>query len=77
LNLDQTFEDSSITDAEGREQAFGQKDHVRIYGRDYTDRLQKAGFNVMEYQWTEDQTLYGSGRFFQFNTEEVIFFCTK
>jgi SAM-dependent methyltransferase len=77
LNLDKTLEDFSITDAKGREQAFGQKDHVRIYGRDYTDRLQKAGFNTKKYNWTEDQTLTGSGRCFQLNNEEVIFFCTK
>lgn len=77
LNLDKTFEDFSITDAKVREQVFGQKDHVRIYGRDYTDRLQKAGFYVMEHQWTKEQTLSGSGRSFQLNNEEVIFFCTK
>ena len=29
-----------------REQRFGQYDHVRLYGRDYFDRLNDAGFNV-------------------------------
>jgi SAM-dependent methyltransferase len=77
LNLDKTFEDFSITDAKGREEAFGQKDHVRIYGRDYTDRLQKAGFFVMEYHWKDDLSLAGSGRTLRLNNEEAIFFCTK
>ncbi|MCF8307638.1 MAG: methyltransferase domain-containing protein [Bacteroidales bacterium] len=32
--------------AEEREMRFGQFDHVRLYGRDYKDRLQKAGFTA-------------------------------
>jgi len=45
-NMDKTYEDSSITGDSEREKAFGQHDHVRRYGRDYTDRLRSAGFNV-------------------------------
>jgi SAM-dependent methyltransferase len=41
-----TYEDFTIRDPEQREKVFGQKDHVRIYGRDYKDRLEKAGFRV-------------------------------
>ena len=41
-----TYEDPSITDEAGRLRAFGQKDHVRDYGRDYPDRLAEAGFTV-------------------------------
>jgi 2-polyprenyl-3-methyl-5-hydroxy-6-metoxy-1,4-benzoquinol methylase len=41
-----TFEDWSITSPVDRERAFGQRDHVRLYGRDYKERLQKAGFAV-------------------------------
>ncbi|HMO63326.1 MAG TPA: methyltransferase domain-containing protein [Ferruginibacter sp.] len=41
-----TYEDFSITTPEGRANAFGQFDHVRIYGRDYSQRLQQAGFIV-------------------------------
>jgi SAM-dependent methyltransferase len=42
----QTYEDFSITDPAEREQAFGQSDHVRIYGMDYVTRLKCAGFKV-------------------------------
>jgi SAM-dependent methyltransferase len=42
----ETYEDSTIRDPEQREKIFGQKDHVRIYGRDYKGRLEKAGFKV-------------------------------
>lgn len=44
--LQQTFEDPSAKTPELREKLFGQKDHVRVYARDYKDRLEKAGFKV-------------------------------
>lgn len=43
-----TKEDPSITDPWEREKAFGQKDHLRMYGDDYPDRMAKAGFEVVE-----------------------------
>lgn len=45
--IDKTYEDFSITSPEERERVFGQKDHVRVYGRDYRDRLENSGFNVL------------------------------
>jgi SAM-dependent methyltransferase len=41
-----TYEDYSIIDPDERTKHFGQYDHVRVYGRDYFDRLQKVGFKV-------------------------------
>lgn len=41
-----TYEDPTITAPQERLQAFGQGDHVRIYGRDVLDRLRSAGFVV-------------------------------
>jgi SAM-dependent methyltransferase len=41
-----TFEDPRITDPKEREEYFGQDDHVRVYGRDFVGRLEKAGFEV-------------------------------
>ena len=41
-----TREDSAVTDPRERERLFGQADHVRLYGRDYRDRLEAAGFTV-------------------------------
>lgn len=46
LNSEKTLEDDSITSREGREEQFGQWDHVRIYGQDYGKRLARAGFQV-------------------------------
>lgn len=42
----ETYEDPNITSPEDREKHFWQKDHVRLYGRDYPDKLEAAGFKV-------------------------------
>lgn len=46
LTLEKTVEDPSIEDPKKREELFGQDDHVRVYGKDYIQRLRKAGFRV-------------------------------
>jgi SAM-dependent methyltransferase len=43
-----TYEDPSVTSGLGRMVAFGQQDHVRIYGADLADRLRGAGFEVTD-----------------------------
>ncbi|UNY97344.1 class I SAM-dependent methyltransferase [Zhouia spongiae] len=53
LNRETTFEDDSITDPKERARIFGQYDHVRVYGRDYFDKLRKAGFKVDEEDYTK------------------------
>lgn len=45
-NRQETFEDWSVVSPEDRERVFGQRDHVRIYGVDYYDRLRAVGFEV-------------------------------
>lgn len=52
LNRDITFEDNTITDQKERAKIFGQYDHVRIYGRDYFDKLRKIGFKLEEVDYT-------------------------
>ncbi|MFT5228776.1 MAG: SAM-dependent methyltransferase [Glaciecola sp.] len=51
--LEVTFEDDTIISPEAREEAFGQVDHVRQYGRDYKDRLTAVGFDVSPITYTE------------------------
>ncbi len=53
LNRALTFEDNTITDPKERAEIFGQYDHVRIYGRDYFDKLRGIGFKVKEVNYTE------------------------
>ena len=52
LNRETTFEDDSITDRKERAKIFGQYDHVRVYGRDYFDKLRGIGFHVKEVDLT-------------------------
>ncbi len=53
LKREETFEDDSITDRKERAKIFGQYDHVRIYGRDYFDKLRSIGFTVEEVDYTQ------------------------
>lgn len=57
LQRETTFEDDSITDKKERAKIFGQYDHVRIYGRDYFDKLRGVGFTVEEVDYTATMTL--------------------
>jgi SAM-dependent methyltransferase len=53
LSREKTFEDNSITDRKERAKIFGQYDHVRVYGRDYFDKLRSTGFKVDEIDYTK------------------------
>ncbi len=46
VNNADTLEDPAVTDPKERERLFLQKDHVRLYGLDYEQRLKDAGFKV-------------------------------
>ena len=41
-----TREDPGITDPLERERLYGQRDHLRMYGKDFTELLKGAGFDV-------------------------------
>ena len=43
---EKTYEDFSIVKPNERNKAFGQYDHVRVYGMDFFDRLCEVGFKV-------------------------------
>ena len=53
LSRETTFEDNSITDKKERAKIFGQYDHVRIYGKDYFNKLRSIGFKVDEIDYTQ------------------------
>jgi len=77
--LDQTFEDPAVVKPKDRENVFGQLDHVRIYGADYTHRLKSAGFRVDIYDWTEDPDIrkYKNHDKLGLNPDEKIFLCKR
>jgi SAM-dependent methyltransferase len=71
-----TFEDFSITDPRERERVFGQDDHVRRYGSDYTKRIESAGFKAIEDQFVNtlsDEERFRSG----LSKGEVIYKAVK
>ncbi|MFM7329299.1 MAG: class I SAM-dependent methyltransferase [Bacteroidota bacterium] len=45
---DQTIEDASITGNAAREKMFGQADHLRRYGKDFSQRISRSGLSVKE-----------------------------
>lgn len=45
-NRETTLEDPAINTDALREKYYGQRDHLRLYGRDYVQRLAEAGFKV-------------------------------
>ena len=71
-----TFEDFTITSAEERNKAFGQSDHVRIYGRDYFLRLRNAGFMVREDTFVNKFSESEITKYV-LDKNEMIFFCAK
>ena len=75
LDREATYEDETVVTPEARKREFGQDDHVRIYGRDFIQRLQSAGFSVGKVHTPDvaDEATcdkYGLG-------EDTIFVCTK
>lgn len=46
IHRDATYEDPAVTTPEQRLEAYGQADHVRLYGRDVEARISEAGFDV-------------------------------
>lgn len=74
--LEKTYEDFSITTTEGRAKAFGQYDHVRLYGKDYKSRLEKVGLFVIEDNFINDLS---SEEIFRYGLmpSELIYYCTK
>lgn len=52
LSREHTFEDNTITDRAERAKIFGQYDHVRVYGKDYFDKLRTIGFKVDAIDYT-------------------------
>jgi SAM-dependent methyltransferase len=73
---EKTYEDWSIVSEADREKAFGQKDHVRWYGRDYTHRLQATEFRVkvLDIKATKEAALtvrYG------FEHDTIIYQCSR
>ena len=76
--LTATLEDPTVQTEADRCRVFGQRDHCRIYARDYADRLSGSGFNVEVFRWTDHPTTFGGdGNRFALNPEESVYACRK
>lgn len=76
FSRDETYEDKNITSPEDREKHYWQKDHVRLFGKDYPDWLKKAGFEVQEYKPSEhfDATFIAKNRLME---KEILYIAKK
>ena len=71
-----TYEDPSITSPEDREKHFWQKDHVRLFGKDYPDWLRKAGFQVEEFLQESNYSKELIQRY-RLQPEEILYIARK
>ncbi len=72
----ETYQDPSITSPEDREKHFWQKDHLRLYGRDYPQKLEAAGFKVKEVNLAGDMPNERANRF-RIQRSEIIYRAEK
>ena len=75
LGKEATIEDTGVTAPGRRRERFGQRDHVRIYGRDFLDRLASAGF-VVSLEHYSRRLLPGQIELYGI-LDEPIFVCAK
>lgn len=75
-DLEETIEDKSITDPRERERLFGQRDHVRKYGKDYASRLSQSGLLVEENLFVQQLDPKFVKRH-ALPPQEIIFYCKK
>ena len=69
---EKTYENPEVKTPEERLLHFGQEDHVRIYGRDFRERVRAAGFDLKEFTAVEPDVLkYGLMR------GETLFLATR
>lgn len=75
-NLKSTYEDPEVRTSARREKVYGQRDHVRIYGKDFPDRLRKAGFRVKEDRYVMEMEKDKVIRY-ALPAEEIIYLAEK
>ena len=91
LKSSKTYEDYSIVTEADRLKHFGQRDHVRLYGLDFSQRLKEVGFHVkIHYIESAEQDISNiicdekiqlannnDSKNFGFIANDIIYECTK
>lgn len=75
-SMEKTYEDASITDPNERERHFRQRDHYRLYGKDYIQRLQEEGFRIRDEDFSASLSEEEKSRF-RLPAGEFMFACYK
>ncbi len=75
-DLPKTLEDNTITDPAEREKIFGQRDHVRKFGKDYAARLKQSGIKIEEIRYIEELDP-SQVKKFALPPDETVFLCKK
>ena len=75
-NREETLEDRTIVTPEDREKYYWQKDHVRLFGKDYPSWLAKAGFHVVEFKMQDHYSQPMIERY-RLQKEEILYIVTK
>ncbi len=75
--IGKTYEDFSITDPAERLRAFGQEDHVRIYGNDFLTRLTESGLEARTVRTADFLNPKEIARFNITHLSGDVFLCTK
>ncbi|MDG1261361.1 MAG: methyltransferase domain-containing protein [Flavobacteriales bacterium] len=76
FNNPHTEEDKNVTDPAERERLYWQRDHVRLFGMDYGQRLRDAGFEVVEDRYVADLGKEMQERY-ALMSDEILYFCRK
>tara|TARA_B100000965_G_C19585170_1_gene755382 strand:+ start:1093 stop:1863 length:771 start_codon:yes stop_codon:yes gene_type:complete len=71
-----TIEDRSVTDARERERLYWQSDHLRLFGRDYSNKLTAAGFMVTESNFINEIDPKLVERY-ALDKNEIVYYCQK
>ena len=75
-NNSATIEDRSVTDPRERERLYWQSDHLRLFGRDYGDKLTAAGFKVTESNFINEIDPKLVERY-ALDKNEIVYYCQK
>jgi len=75
-SMEKTYEDSSIQDPAERERHFRQRDHYRLYGMDYPQRLEEEGFSIRDADFATTLSASEKGRY-RLSAGEFMFACYK
>ena len=71
-----TIEDRSVTDPRERERLYWQSDHLRLFGRDYGEKLTAAGFKVTESNFINEIDPKLVERY-ALDKNEIVYYCQK